>query len=233
MKVVRPSDARGVTTRKGLKSKHSFSFGTYLDAAHMGFGPVLAINEDRLDPGAGYGGHAQANMEVLLLVLNGALRTQTSTEDTAVIRPGDVYRIRAGSGVRLMRDNASETDPVDVLQIWITPDEEGLEPECQLVTVSADDRAGRLAVLASGDGREGSVSVRRDVSVYGTVLQDSARVTHDLAPGRGAWVQVLRGNVAVDGTPISAGDGIAVTDAPGLHVTAHGEAEFLLIDAAV
>ncbi len=233
MKVIRPSDARGKANFGWLDSRHSFSFGQYLDPDHMGFGPLRVINEDKVTPGAGFGAHGHANMEILSVVLDGALEHKDSMGETAVIRPGDVQRMSAGTGVRHSEYNASATDPVHFLQIWIVPERDGLPPSYEQKTIGLKERRGRLRLLGSRDGRDGSLTIHRDVDLFGSVLAQGDSVTHAVRPDRGVWVQMIGGTVLANGDRLGGGDGLALTDEAEIRIDAEDEAEFLLFDMAL
>lgn len=234
MQTIRPSGERGRANFGWLDSRHSFSFGQYLDPNHMGFGPLRVINEDKVAPGAGFDTHAHANMEILSIVLDGALEHKDSMGENAIIRPGDVQRMSAGTGVRHSEYNASRTDPVHFLQIWVIPEADGLEPSYEQKAFPEDERRGGLRLLGSRDGRDGSITIHRDVDLYGAVLAPGESLEHTLAPKRGAWLQVIRGSAIVSGDRVSAGDGVAMSRVPDLTVVAGDEElEFLLFDMAL
>ena len=230
---IRSAESRGHESHGWLDSFHSFSFANYHDPKHMGFGPLRVINEDRVQPGAGFGTHGHSDMEIISYVLDGALEHKDSLGTGSVIRPGDVQRMSAGSGVRHSEFNHSKTEPVHFLQIWIIPESKGLKPSYEQRTFGPDERRGSLRLIGSRDGRDGSVTIHRDVDLYAAVLSSGQTVTHRLSAGRGAWLQVARGAVNFDGRLLKAGDGVAI-DAPGL-LTIEGEqeAEVLLFDMAM
>jgi len=227
---VRKSEARGKANFGWLDSRHSFSFGHFHDPAHMGFGPLRVINEDRVAPGGGFPTHPHSNMEILSYVLEGALEHKDSMGTGAVIRPGDVQRMTAGSGVRHSEFNASKTNPVHFLQIWVIPEKEGLTPSYEQKTFSAEEKRSRLRLVGSRDGREGSVTIHQNVDLYATVLKAGESVTHDIEAGRSAWVQVARGAVALNGTALKTGDGAAIRDVSTLTLKGTDDAEVLLFD---
>ncbi|MEL6479058.1 MAG: pirin family protein [Pseudomonadota bacterium] len=233
MQTIRPSDARGKANFGWLESRHSFSFGQYLDPDHMGFGPLRVINEDKVGPGAGFDPHGHANMEILSIVLDGALQHQDSMGQKAVIRPGDVQRMSAGTGVRHSEYNASQTDPVHFLQIWIVPERDGLPPGYEQRTFSEEERSGQLRLLGSRDGREGSITIHRDVDLYGATLATGEGLTHQIGPKRGVWMQMIRGSVIANGDALAAGDGLALIREPDIRIEASADAEFLLFDMAL
>ncbi|MCA1242271.1 pirin family protein [Stappia stellulata] len=232
MQIHRPSDARGRADFGWLDSRHSFSFGQYYDEDHMGFGALRVINEDRVAPGAGFGTHPHRDMEILSYVVEGALEHKDSIGTGSVIRPGDLQRMSAGTGIRHSEYNHSKDAPVHFLQIWILPERGGLEPGYEQKTFPPEDRNGRLVLLGSRDGRDGSVTIHQDVALYGTLLKPQAGVSHALAEGRKAWIQLVRGTVSVNGRTLKAGDGLGL-DTPGaLSITAQEDAELLLFDLA-
>jgi len=215
-----------------LDSWHTFSFGEHQDPDHMGFRSLRVINDDTVQPGQGFGTHSHRDMEILTYVLQGALAHRDSTGGGGVIKPGDVQRMSAGTGVAHSEFNASGSDPVHFLQIWILPERGGLKPGYEQKSFPSQERAGKLRLLASRDGQDGSVKINQDAAVYGTLLGAGDRVTYDLAPERHAFLQVARGKVNLNGQSLSAGDGAAVTDERKLALQATEPAEVLLFDLA-
>ncbi len=232
MITVRPAAQRGHARFGWLDSRHSFSFGEYHDPAHMGFGALRVINDDRVAPGAGFGTHPHRDMEILTYPLEGALEHQDSLGNRSVIRPGELQRMTAGTGVRHSEYNASETEPVHFLQIWVIPERAGLEPGYEQKAFPAEDRRARLALVAAGDGREGAVTIHRDVDLYAALLGPGEHRSHAFAAGRRGWLQVARGAVEADGIRLDEGDGAAVEDAALLTLAGIEEAELLLFDLA-
>jgi len=230
---IRRAEARGAANFGWLDSRHSFSFGHYHDPAHMGFGPLRVINEDRVAPGGGFPTHPHRDMEIVSYVLEGALEHKDSLGTGSVIRPGDVQRMTAGTGVTHSEYNASKKEPVHFLQIWILPEREGLAPGYEQKRFEPQEKRGKLRLVASRDGRDGSVTVHRDVDLYATLLARGESLTHALAPGRAAWVQVVRGEIAVNGEPLEPGDGVSVSDAGELRLDGSIEAEALVFDMAM
>jgi len=231
MITVRPAAERGIANFGWLDSRHSFSFGHYYDPAHMGFGPLRVINEDRVRPGAGFDTHGHRDMEIISYVLEGALAHKDSIGTGSVIRPGDVQRMSAGSGVRHSEFNDSDSDPVHFLQIWLLPDEEGLTPSYEQKTFGDGEKRNRLRLVASHDGRDGSVRIHQDADLYASLLDKDAVVAHALAKGRRGWIQVVRGAVEVNGKTLHTGDGAAASELPTLHLTGKADGtEFLLFD---
>jgi redox-sensitive bicupin YhaK (pirin superfamily) len=200
----------------------------------MGFGDLRVINEDRVRPGEGFGTHAHRDMEIVSYVLEGELAHRDSMGNGSVIRPGEVQRMSAGRGVTHSETNPSREHPVHFLQIWILPSERGLAPSYEQKAFPEAERRGRLRVVASRDGRDGSVTIHQDASLAIALLSDGQRVRHQIPKGRVAWVQVARGELTLDGTALRAGDGAAVTDEASLEIAARGpgEAEVLVFDLA-
>ena len=230
---LRKSEDRGQANFGWLDSRHSFSFGQYHDDAHMGFGPLRVINDDRVAPGGGFQPHGHADMEIISYVLDGGLEHKDSIGTGSVIRPGDVQRMSAGTGIRHSEFNASKTDPVHFLQIWIIPERRGLTPSYEQKMFGAQEKTGTLRLVGSRDGRDGSVTIHRDVDFYATLLHGAQAVTHELKSGRGAWVHVARGKVRLNGTALTAGDGAAIEAAGTLTLDGANDAEVLLFDMAL
>lgn len=229
---VRKSKERGRADFGWLDSKHTFSFGHYFDPKHMGFGPLRVINDDRVAPGGGFPTHPHSDMEIVSYVLDGGLEHKDSLGTGSVIKPGDVQRMSAGTGIRHSEFNASKTAPVHFLQIWIIPEKKGLAPGYEQKNFSEDEKRGRLRLVGSRDGRDGSVTIHQDVNLYATLLGNGDAVTHELAPGRGGWVQVARGSVTLNGETLSEGDGVAITTPGALRLEGAEDAEVLLFDMA-
>ena len=204
---IRKASARGHANHGWLDSHHTFSFGNYHDPAQMGFGPLRVINEDRVAPGAGFDTHGHRDMEILSYVIEGALEHKDSIGTGSVIRPGDLQVMSAGSGIRHSEFNHSKIDPVHFLQVWIVPEKTGLPPGYQQQNFPTD--AG-LRLIGSPDGRDGSLVIHANVGVYAGVLGAKEVVTQPIAAGRRAWVQIVRGELRVNGQAVAAGDGVAV-----------------------
>ncbi len=232
MLTVRPAEQRGATRLDWLDSKHSFSFGDYRDPANMGFRALRVINEDRVAPGAGFARHGHRDMEIVTYVLEGALEHKDSLGTGAVIRPGEVQRMSAGTGILHSEYDHSQSEPVHFLQIWIVPDTPGLKPGYEQRAFPLDERRGRLRLVASRDGADGSVIVHQDVALYATSLEAGERVSLALRPGRHAWVQIARGSITVNGDRLNAGDGAAITDETAITLTGDKAGEALLFDLA-
>lgn len=204
---VRKADERGGANFGWLNSKHTFSFGHYYDPNHMGFGPLRVINDDRVAPGGGFPAHPHSDMEIISYVLEGALEHKDSIGTGSVIRPGDLQRMSAGTGIRHSEYNASKTEPVHFLQIWIVPEKEGLKPGYEQKSFSDAEKRGRLRLIGSRNGRDGSVTIHQDVDLYATLLSKGESVAHELRAGRGGWVHVALGSVSLNGTRLEEGDG--------------------------
>ena len=229
---VRRAKERGTANFGWLDSRHTFSFGDYYDPKHMGFGPLRVINEDRVSPGKGFGTHGHRDMEIISYVLEGALEHKDSIGTGSVIRPGDVQVMSAGTGIRHSEFNHSKREPVHFLQIWIFPEKRGLKPGYAQTSFPAAERKGQLKLVASHDGRDGSVSFNQDASVYAAALAPDQKVTHTLVPGRAAWVQVATGSVKLNGKTLKTGDGAAVEDETALELVGVEEGETVLFDLA-
>jgi len=230
MLTLRRSDERGLADHGWLKSRHSFSFADYFDPEHVQFGPLRVINEDRVAPGGGFGTHGHRDMEIVSYVLEGALEHKDSMGTGSTIRPGDVQRMSAGRGVMHSEFNASKTEPVHFLQIWIIPEVTGIAPGYEQKHFAAADRRGRLRLVAARDGREGAVKIHQDASVYAGLFDGEESAGLALAPGRKAYVHVARGSIVANGTPLSAGDALKVTDAESVRLEMGKDAEVLLFD---
>jgi len=226
----RPARERGHANHGWLDSYHSFSFADYYDPAHMGFSVLRVINEDRVTPGMGFPTHGHRDMEIVSYVLEGALEHKDSMGTGSVIRPGDVQRMSAGTGVRHSEYNASKTDLVHFLQIWILPKSNGIAPGYEQKHFAPEDTNGRLRLIASPDGRDGSVTIHQDAFLFTTTLTDKAKVTHPFAPGRKAYIHVARGEVTVNGQMLTAGDGVKIEKESQVTLSTSGAGEALLFD---
>jgi redox-sensitive bicupin YhaK (pirin superfamily) len=231
---IRKSEERGHEEHGWLDTRHTFSFADYYDPHFMGFRDLRVINEDRVRPGAGFPTHGHADMEIVSYVLEGALEHRDSMGNGSVIRPGEVQRMSAGTGVRHSEKNPSATDPLHFLQIWVLPERRGFSPGYEQKEFPAGERRGRLRLVASPGGEGGSLTIHQDVRLYAALLPERARVRHDIAPTRHAWVQVARGQVHANGTALAEGDGAALSDERSLELIGGPgvEAEVLLFDLA-
>jgi redox-sensitive bicupin YhaK (pirin superfamily) len=232
MITIRRSDDRGHAQHGWLDSRHTFSFGDYHDPSHMGFRALRVINEDRVQPAKGFGTHPHRDMEILSYVLEGGLAHKDSLGTGSIIRPGDVQRMSAGTGVTHSEFNASSTEPVHFLQIWLLPEKQNIAPGYEQKQFPAVGRTGRLQLVASRDGREGSLTVHQDVAVYDALLGPGERAQLPLGRGRHAWVQVARGSVKLNGETLNVGDGAAVSAEAEVALEGLQPAEVLVFDLA-
>ncbi|NEO17695.1 MAG: pirin family protein [Moorea sp. SIO4G2] len=229
---IRKSSERGHAHYGWLDSYHTFSFANYYDPAHMGFGKLRVINQDRIEGGTGFGIHSHRDMEIISYVLEGALEHKDTLGNTTVIRPGEVQRMSAGKGIAHSEYNYSGTDIAHFLQIWILPNQTGLTPSYEQKFFAPDEKQNQLKLVASQDGRDGSVSIHQDVNVYGTNLDAGASVMYQANQDRHIWVQVARGQVKLDNYLLQAGDGAAISQAESVMLVGQEQAEVLLFDLA-
>ena len=227
---LRPGAERGHAEHGWLNSFHSFSFADYYDPRHMGFGPLRVINEDRVQAGMGFGTHGHRDMEFISYVLDGELEHKDNMGNGSIIVPGDVQRMSAGRGVMHSEYNPSPERPVHFLQIWIQPNRQGVKPSYEQKRIDGDLKRGRLALIASPDGRDGSVMIHQDAYVYATRLDGNESVTHRVEPGRRAYVHVARGKVRVNGKPLIAGDAAKISEESAVTLDAGDHAEALVFD---
>lgn len=229
---LRKATERGHADHGWLDSHHTFSFADYYDAAHMGFRALRVINEDRVAPGKGFGSHSHRDMEIISYVLEGALEHKDSMGTGEVIRPGDVQRMSAGTGVTHSEFNASKRDPVHFLQIWIMPDQRGIAPSYEQKTFTEADKLGRLRLVASPDGRDGSVTIHANATLSAGLFGKGQTVEQPLAPGRHAWVHVVRGTARINGIEASAGDAVALSEERTVRIEGIDASELLVFDLA-
>jgi len=232
MITLRKSEDRGHFDLGWLDTYHTFSFDRYYDPAHTHFRSLRVINEDRVAPGQGFPTHSHRDMEIITYILEGALEHRDNMGNGSVIRPGDVQRMTAGSGVSHSEFNSSRDQIVHLLQIWIVPDARNLPPSYEQKFFTAEDRSGKLRLIASPDGSAGSVTIHQDARVYTALLNDSQLIKHTLPPNRYAWIQLARGTLTVNDLELKAGDGAAVSDEQELKIAAGENAELLLFDLA-
>ncbi|HXX32725.1 MAG TPA: pirin family protein [Myxococcaceae bacterium] len=232
MITIRRAEDRGHANHGWLDTRHTFSFADYDDPDQMGFRALRVINEDRVQPGQGFGTHAHRDMEILSYVLEGALAHKDSIGTGSTIRPGDVQRMSAGTGVAHSEFNASKTEPVHFLQIWIHPERPGIRPGYEQKTFPEAEKRGRLRLVASRDGRDGSLTIHQDAAVYAGLLDAGERAELPLGKGRHAWVQAARGEVELDGQRLTAGDGAAVSGESALRLEGVRQGEVLVFDLA-
>ena len=230
MMALRRSAERGLADHGWLKSFHTFSFADYYDPKHMGFGPLRVINEDRVQPGRGFGAHSHRDMEIISYVLDGGLAHRDSMGNGSVIRPGDVQRMSAGTGVTHSEYNASDREGVHFLQIWIEPDRRGMAPSYEEKRFEPESKRGRLRLIASPDGAEGSVTIHQDARLFAGLFDGAERAVHVLSPGRRAYVHVIRGDVTVNGTALAAGDALKISEEGEVRLDEGRGAEVLVFD---
>jgi redox-sensitive bicupin YhaK (pirin superfamily) len=230
MITIRPAAERGRTEAGWLDSQHTFSFGSYFDPHNMGFRALRVINEDRVVPGAGFPTHGHRDMEIVTYVLDGAIAHKDSLGTGSVIRPGEVQRMTAGTGIRHSEFNHSPDKPLHFLQIWILPEKNGLPPGYE--QKAFERKPGELRLVGSRDGRNGSITVHQDVDIHAAVLRDGDAITFTPAPDRHVWVQVARGMVSLNGGTLRQGDGAAASGEPELKIVAETDAEIVLFDLA-
>jgi redox-sensitive bicupin YhaK (pirin superfamily) len=230
MITLRPAQERGRGDHGWLTSRHSFSFADYYDAQHMGFGPLRVINEDRVQPGMGFGTHGHRDMEIISYVLDGQLAHKDNMGNGSTIQPGDVQRMSAGRGVLHSEFNPSATDPVHFLQIWIEPSRRGVAPSYEQGHVAPEDLRGRFALIAGPEGSGATVTIHQDARLYAARLGRTDALAHALTPGRRAYVHVARGTVHVNGQPLGPGDAVRIEDESQVALTEGADAEVLLFD---
>lgn len=230
MLTLRNADERGQGNHGWLTSRHTFSFANYIDPAHRGFRNLRVINEDRVEGGAGFGTHGHENMEIFSWVVSGGLTHRDSMGHEKTVQPGGLQYMSAGSGVHHSEYNASQTEPVHFLQVWIIPNERNADPRYEDKDFTAALAEGGLVLVASRDGRDGSIAMRADADVYTARPTAGTELRHDLDPGHAAWIQVVTGTIDVNGTRLAQGDGLAVEDETGITLRAESNAEFLLFD---
>ena len=230
MQTVRHSNERGAANFSWLESRHTFSFGHYHDPRFMGFGPLRVINEDHVQPARGFDTHGHRDMEIISYVVSGALRHQDSMGNVSIIRPGDVQRMTAGTGVRHSEYNASDEEDAHFLQIWIEPEALNLPPGYEQKAFSPAEKTNRLRLVASRTGRAGSISIHRDADIHAALLESGVSLTHAFAAGRLGWLQVVRGALTANGVALQAGDGLSLRDETTLELQANSATELLLFD---
>jgi redox-sensitive bicupin YhaK (pirin superfamily) len=229
---IHPAGERGRSRTGWLDSRHSFSFGDFYDPERMGFRALRVINEDRVEPGRGFERHSHRDMEIVSYVLEGALEHRDSLGNGSQIRPGDVQRMSAGTGIAHSEFNPSAAEAVHFLQIWLLPERAGIAPSYEQRHFPEELRRGSLRLVASPDGRDGSVRIHQDVRLYASLLEPGEKVRQALAPGRHGFVQVARGRVRLDGASLAAGDGAALSREPALELVAEEPSELLVFDLA-
>jgi redox-sensitive bicupin YhaK (pirin superfamily) len=229
---IRKAGERGHFDHGWLDTYHTFSFADYYDPAHMGFRSLRVINDDRVQPGEGFGMHGHRDMEIVTYVLDGALEHRDSMGNGSIIKAGELQRMTAGTGVRHSEHNPSATEWVHLYQIWLLPQRQGLTPSYEQLAVSEEGKRGRFHLVASPEGAEGALTIHQDARLYLASLSPAEGAAHEIGRGRAAWLQVLRGSVNVLGHDLAAGDGVAVTDESAVSVQAAAPSEVLLFDLA-
>ena len=229
---VRKAQERGHFNHGWLNTYHTFSFADYHDPAYMGFRSLRVINEDRVQPGQGFGTHGHRDMEIITCVLEGALQHKDSLGNGSIIKPGDLQRMSAGTGIRHSEFNPSDAEWVHLYQIWLLPDRRGVTPSYEQRLFSEDEKAGRLRLVASPNGADNSLTIHQDARLYLSSLMPGQAVSHQLVDGRSAWLQVLRGKAALNGHALVAGDGAAVSEEKKLEIESQGASEIMLFDLA-
>ncbi len=229
---VRKADDRGLTHIDWLKSRHTFSFGEYYDPQEQGFSTLRVINEDWVAPGAGFPTHSHRDMEIVTYVIDGAVQHKDSMGNGSVIRPGDVQRMSAGTGVTHSEYNPSRSDPLHLLQIWLLPDRRGHQPGYEQKTIGQAEKRGRLRTIASPDARDGSVSIHQDALLYAGIIEAGHPVDFTMPPGRRGYLHVVKGAVDLNGIALEAGDGARIVAEGALEISGRSESEVLLFDLA-
>jgi redox-sensitive bicupin YhaK (pirin superfamily) len=232
MITIRPANERGHADHGWLDTYHTFSFSSYRDPRHMRFRALRVMNEDVVAPGQGFGTHPHDNMEIVTYVLSGALEHRDSMGNGEVLRPGEFQRMSAGTGITHSEFNPSASEPVHLYQIWLFPAQKGIEPSYEQTRFDESERHNHLRLVASPDAADGSLTIHTDARVYLASLDAGQQVTQELAPGRHAWLQVLRGAVTLNGQPLATSDGAAVSEETTLAIAATEEAEVILFDLA-
>lgn len=233
MITVRKASERGYFDFGWLKTSHTFSFSQYYDPQYMGFGSLRVINEDWVGAGTGFPTHPHRDMEIISYVLAGGLEHKDSMGNGSIIRPGEVQRMSAGTGVSHSEFNPSKTEPVRLLQIWILPEKKGLKPEYEQRSFAKEEKIGKLRLIASQDGQDGSVTVHQDLKLYDSLLLPNQEASYQIATGRQAWLQVISGAITVNGIPLETSDGAAISNTATLNIqTAQEKGDFLLFDMA-
>ncbi|EAW34937.1 pirin family protein [Lyngbya sp. PCC 8106] len=233
MITLRKSQERGQVNFGWLNSFHTFSFGHYYNPKLMGFHALRVINEDRISPSKGFGTHGHQDMEIITYILEGSLKHQDSTGTGTIIQKGEVQRMSAGTGIFHSEFNASQTEPVHLLQIWILPNQTGLKPSYEQKVFNLLETPGQFQLIGSANPTNGSLTIHQDVNLYGAILPSGGRNTYSLSPQRHAWVQVVRGELRVDDMALKSGDGVAISDQRQIILEATQEAEILLFDLAL
>lgn len=229
---IRKSEDRGHANHGWLDTYHTFSFANYYDPNHLGFRSLRVINEDRVSPGSGFGTHGHENMEIITYILEGELEHKDSIGNGSIIQPGEVQRMSAGTGILHSEFNHSQTNPVHLLQIWIVPDQKGLQPSYEQKSFSSTNTSVHLKLIAAPEGKNGIVIVHQDVNLYAGILERGTLINHSLLPQRHAWIQVARGAITVNDIPLETGDGAAISEETKIVIESRQKSEILLFDLA-
>jgi redox-sensitive bicupin YhaK (pirin superfamily) len=232
MITVRKASERGTTRAPWLESYHTFSFNNYFDPENMGFSDLRVINEDFVKEGTGFGTHSHRDMEIITYVLSGTVQHRDSTGGSGLITPGEVQRMTAGTGVSHSEFNHSKEEPVHLLQIWILPEKQGLKPGYEQRMFPVEERTGKFRLVASRDGRDGSLTIHQDAALYAGNIKSGDQVNHEIAPGRKAWVQIAKGSATIGDITLNQGDAAAVTGETLITLKAGADAEVLMFDLA-
>ena len=230
MQAIRKKDERGVANFGWLDSHHTFSFGEYYDQRYMGFGPLRVINEDRVAAARGFDTHGHRDMEIISYVISGEMLHEDTMGTVSTIRPGDIQLMSAGTGVRHSEYNASDEEEVHFLQIWIEPETLNLQPGYEQKAFSDAEKTNSLRLVGSGDGREGSITIHRDVDLYAGILEPGVQLQHAFSAARRGWLQLIRGEIDANGAKLSAGDGLSIQDTEILNLRGITPADFLVFD---
>jgi redox-sensitive bicupin YhaK (pirin superfamily) len=232
MLTLRKAKERGHANHGWLDTYHSFSFAHYYDPQHMGFQTLRVINEDKIQPGMGFGTHSHRDMEIITYVISGALAHKDSIGTSSVIHAGEVQIMSAGTGISHSEFNATQTDWVHLLQIWIIPDKRGIMPRYDQKLFTTEDKQGKLKLIVSPDGREDSILIHQDVDLYATILKAGEKVEHFLKPQRHAWIQIVKGSALINSSPVTAGDGMTISEDKQIVIKSQDDTELLLFDLA-
>lgn len=230
MIIVRDRHTRGKMTTGLVDARYTFSFGDYRDPEHMGFSDLRVINEDHVAPGTGFPEHGHADMEIITYVIEGAVQHRDSLGNEALVVPGDVQRMSAGTGIRHSEMNPSQTNPLHALQIWILPEARGIAPTYEQKHFHREDMQGTLRLIANRWGSDGALIIHQDVAIYAAEIAESDRITYSIKPGRRLWLQIVRGIVRINGDELREGDGARIYDEPGIDLDTDHRGEFLLFD---
>ncbi len=232
MITIRHADERGQADHGWLNTNFTFSFAHYHDPDHMGFRSLRVLNDDVIGPAGGFPTHGHDNMEIVTYVIEGALEHRDSMGTGSVLRPGDVQRMSAGTGITHSEFNHSKSESLRLIQVWLLPEERGITPEYEEKSFSDDAKRNQLCLMVSADGRNGSMRIHQDASIYSSIIEEGAEIIHSITPGRHVWIQIVRGAIDMNGTLLSEGDGASLSEETVITITGRQETEFLLFDLA-